>query len=275
MSGSPLPPLQGASIERVSQIIGDAFTGSVLARMLGTAGLHDPVELSTKWKRVYQALATAQNAARSGRPVIDFIKLAGSPAYTSASTEAHESLVRALNVPLLLEGYALQLDGRMLQVPKAGTVSAARQRADRLREELTRRRLHPDVIAFCREELVAKDYFHAVFEATKSLSDKLRRMTGLSDDGTRLAQVALERGGDGPYLLVNAFKDASDFDDHDGVAAMLRGAFKVCRNPQAHAPRIYRPIDEQDAWDLLTNLSYLHRRLDAGTPTARAKSTSA
>ncbi|HEY4636890.1 MAG TPA: TIGR02391 family protein, partial [Burkholderiales bacterium] len=27
--------------------------------------------------------------------------------------------------------------------------------------------MHPDVLRFCRPELVQKNYFHAVFEATK------------------------------------------------------------------------------------------------------------
>lgn len=88
-----------------------------------------------------------------------------------------------------------------------------------------------------------------------------------------IVQEAFERGGLGPYLLVNDLRDQSDLDDHDGIAAMVRGVFKVFRNVPAHVPRVYSDITEQDALDLLTTVSYLHRRLDAARPTARARRT--
>ena len=270
MTPPRLDPFSAGALETISRIIGEAFTGQVVSRMLATVGLDDPIELSTKWKRIYAALADAQNSTRSGTVVVQFIKEAASPSNSSSDPDSHEALVQALNVPLALAGYKLTLDGRMFQATKASTVGEAHRRANRLREELLRRRVHPDVLQFCRAELLAKDYFHAAFEAAKSVADKLRSITGLTSDGVALAQEAFERGGAGPYLLVNDLREPSDFDDHDGVAAMMRGVFKVFRNVPAHVPRIYSNITEQDALDLLTTLSYLHRRLDAARPTARA-----
>ncbi|MEX2547750.1 MAG: TIGR02391 family protein [Chloroflexota bacterium] len=266
-----LDPFAPGTLERISRVIGAAFTGQVISRMLATTGLNDPIDLSTKWRRIYAALATAQDGSGSGTRVVTFIKEAASPSNSSGDAEAHERLVQALNVPSALAGYKLMLDGRMFQAPKASTVSEAQRRADRMRDELDRRRVHPDVIRFCRAELVAKDYFHAVFEAAKSVADKLRSITGLTSDAVTLVQTAFERGGSGPYLLVNDLKDPSDWDDHDGVAAIMRGIFKVFRNVPAHLPRVYSTITEQDAMDLLTTVSYLHRRLDMAIPTARAK----
>ena len=59
----------------------------------------------------------------------------------------------------------------------------AERRAQALKKDLTARGVHPDVLRFCRAELVADNYFHAVLEATKSIADKLRNRTGLFDDG--------------------------------------------------------------------------------------------
>jgi uncharacterized protein (TIGR02391 family) len=42
----------------------------------------------------------------------------------------------------------------------------------------------------------------------------------------------------------------------------LKGVFGTFRNVTAHAPKIHWTIEEQDALDLLTMVSYLHRRLD-------------
>lgn len=81
-------------------------------------------------------------------------------------------------------------------------------RAGRLRRALQERRVHPDVLRFCRAELLQDNYFHA-------------------------------------------------------------GTF---RNTTAHAPKIHWPINEQDALDILTLASLLHRRLDGAvrTPTIQA-----
>jgi hypothetical protein len=38
--------------------------------------------------------------------------------------------------------------------------------------------------------------------------------------------------------------------------------FGTFRNNAAHTPKIIRPVKEQDALDLFSTLSYIHRRLD-------------
>ncbi len=54
-----------------------------------------------------------------------------------------------------------------------------------------------------------------------------------------------------------------------GFATLLKGVFATFRNPVAHAPRISWQVSEQDALDLLTLASYLHRRLDGAVRTPR------
>ncbi len=62
-------PFEPGLIEAISRIIGEAFTGSVISRMLAAVGLHDPIELSTKWRRIDAALMSAQASTGSGTPV--------------------------------------------------------------------------------------------------------------------------------------------------------------------------------------------------------------
>jgi hypothetical protein len=71
-------------------------------------------------------------------------------------------------------------DGKVITAKVAKTVGEAQQRADDLRAELARRDVHPDVLAFCRAELVQQNYFHAVLEAAKSVADKLRNLTDVT-----------------------------------------------------------------------------------------------
>lgn len=139
----------------------------------------------------------------------------------------------------------------------------AEQRANRLGTDLQRRNVHPDVLRFCRPELLNKDYFHAVLEATKSVADKIRGMTGLTSDGSRLVDEAFRfEKGQCPLLAINTVETPSEQSEHKGFMNLLKGMFQTFRNPAAHEPSIFWHVSEQEALDLLSMVSFLHRRLD-------------
>lgn len=56
--------------------------------------------------------------------------------------------------------------------------------------ELQKRHIHQDVIKCCKKEYLQENYFHAIFEGAKSLSEKVREKTGLQDDGSALFNTA-------------------------------------------------------------------------------------
>jgi hypothetical protein len=76
-------------------------------------------------------------------------------------------------------------------VAAAQTLTEAEATACALRKVLIERKVHADVLKFCRAELLVDNYFHAVFEATKSVAEKLRQKTGLGSDGSQLVDEAL------------------------------------------------------------------------------------
>jgi uncharacterized protein (TIGR02391 family) len=117
------------------------------------------------------------------------------------------------------------------------------------------------VLRFCRQELLADNYFHAVLEAVKSVADKLRARTGLTDDGAALVDRALT--GDPPMLAINPLKTESEKNEQRGFANLLRGTFGMFRNTTAHEARINWPMTKEDAEDLFSLVSLIHRRLDA------------
>jgi len=51
---------------------------------------------------------------------------------------------------------------------------------------------------------------------------------------------------------------------------LSRGTFSMFRNTTAHAPAVTWPIGRDDALDLLTLVSMLHRRIDAAWVTTSA-----
>ncbi len=130
--------------------------------------------------------------------------------------------------------------------------------------------MHPDVLKFCRAELLQDNYFHAVLEATKSVSDKIRSKTHLTGDAGELAQKAFALGKTGiPFLAFNSLQTETEKSEQSGLMNLFIGMFGTFRNTTAHGPRITWDISEQDALDLLTLVSLLHRRLDAAVSTGR------
>lgn len=122
------------------------------------------------------------------------------------------------------------------------------------------RNVHPDVLKFCREELLTDNYFHAVLEAAKSVGDKLRARTGLGDDGGTLVDRAL--GGDSPMLAINPLKTETEKSEQRGFINLVKGTFGMFRNPTAHAAKITRAVERADAEEVLTLLSMIHKRID-------------
>jgi uncharacterized protein (TIGR02391 family) len=104
------------------------------------------------------------------------------------------------------------------------------------------------------------NYFHAVLEASKSVAERIREMTGLQNDGAELFDLAFAINH--PLLALSRLESESQKSEQKGFGTFLKGIFGVFRNPHAHAPKIVWPMDENDAVDLLTMVSYAHRKLD-------------
>jgi uncharacterized protein (TIGR02391 family) len=105
-----------------------------------------------------------------------------------------------------------------------------------------------------------KNFFHAVLEASKSVFEKIRERTGLTGDGTTLIDDAFRLTN--PALLFNGLSNDSERSEHAGLATLAKALCSIYRNPTAHARRVKWAIVEQDALDLLTIASMLHRRID-------------
>lgn len=124
------------------------------------------------------------------------------------------------------------------------------------------------MLRFCKAELLVDNYFHAVFEAVKSVAEKLRTRTGLISDGAALVDEALASGKAGhPRLALNALATDTQKNEQAGLMNIIKGLFSAFRNTTAHAPKITWPISEQDALDILSFVSLVHRRLDAAIRT--------
>jgi uncharacterized protein (TIGR02391 family) len=263
--GDPPPPFSASTIENVCRVLGEAVTGSQIPNLIALLkATETPTEQdNTKWKRLFNAVAVAQNRQHDGRPLVRLILDVMSPVRFSSPAEFEERRT-LVNERLLYAGLQLQEDGTVRRAKPATTVGEAQQRADDLRAELVRRDVHPEVIRFCRVELLQRNYFHAVLEASKSIADRLRTLTGASGDGSPLVDATCSLSS-GPRVVFNSLATEWERSEQTGLATLMKGLFSTFRNPTAHAPKVLWATSRRDALDMLTLASMLHRRLDDAT----------
>ncbi len=260
-------PFSEEHLESIAKVLGDTsngLTGSDIGRTLAKCRVPDVDSQNTKWKRLYNALAAEQNRKRYGNHVIGFIHHAMKPVRWADRHSEFEHLRCDLNRVLAFSGLTLKEDGGVHHAEAVSTISEAEERADKLRSKLKARDVHVDVLQFCRSELLQENYFHAVLEATKSVANKIRSKSGLTMDGAELANQAFALGKSGaPLLAINPLLTDTHKGEQRGFTNLLVGLFGTFRNPAAHAEKIYWPVTEQDALDILSLVSLVHRKLDA------------
>ena len=73
----------------------------------------------------------------------------------------------------------------------------------------------------CTEELLSSDYFHAVTEAAKSLTNRISQRTGILEDGTRLIERAFSTTN--PAVILSDLSTSSKRNEYRGGKEMLLG----------------------------------------------------
>lgn len=254
----PFNPQQLTSISKILADTHDGLTGSQIQYLLQDCRIPDVNPEMTKWKRLFNAFIEYQNKRKFGNHVVMFINRAMNPVQYTGSPSDFESRLDQLNTVLAFCGMAVGEDGRVRRAARAKGLTDAMERANRLKAALVNRKVHNDVLSFCRAEFLQKNYFHAVFEAMKSIAAKIRSLSGLSADGAELVQQAFS--GPAPLLAINALRTETDKGEQRGFVNLLIGLFGTIRNPLAHNPKIEWDMSEQDALDILTTASLIHPR---------------
>ena len=251
------------SIAKILADTEDGLTGSQIGYLLQDCEIPDVASDQTKWKRLFNAFVEFQNRRQFGNHVVVFVNKAMNPVQYTSSPQVFALRRDQLNTVLAFSGLSVGEDGKVRWVRRATGLDEALQRASRLQAALVSRGVHLDVLNFCRAELLQENYFHAVFEAMKSIAVKIRRISGLTSDGAELVNQAFGLGKDfKPILAINSLKSETDKGEQRGFANLLIGLFGTIRNPAAHNPKVEWPMAEQDALDILTTASLIHRKLD-------------
>jgi len=274
--GTTLHPMwPAASVEAVCKVLADTgwpgLTGAEIGKLLAMLGIADVSPSASKRDRLWAALMTKQQANQAGNCIIRFIAEAMAPGRFLQDPSRFDALRDALDEPLALMALRVNDEGRLAKAKGGTTLDEVARLAGRLRTELNRRSVHPEIVRYCEEEILRKSLFHAVFEATKGIAERLRQMSRSTLDGSDLVDHCFGTKSPPPVIRINDFITETDLSEHKGFANLLKGVFGTFRNPPAHTPRatVGWAIPEPDALDLFSMLSFMHRRLDNAAVTLR------
>jgi len=254
------PILEPYLLESICKPVADSLTGTEIGKILGDSGLVDIDPTNTKWKRLYNAFVTWQNKNQCSNNILKFIQSAFQPVRYVGQEEVFHDRRLEVNKRLSFIGIELGENGKYRNIVKSKTISEAEQRASRFKHKLENRNVHSHIYKYSKAELLVENYFHSVFEAIKSIADRIRKMTGLSIDGATLIDTAFAT--DNPLIKINDLLTSTDRSEHLGLANLIKGLFGLIRNPTAHEPKIKFEIDEDEALDIMTTISYVHKLFD-------------
>lgn len=263
MANIKRPMFEPHILEGLCRIIGDTaegLTGTEIGQILLNSNIPDIDPKNTKWRRLYSAFADWQNKHQCSNHILRFVQDAFQPVRYIGKEEIFHNRRLEVNKRLSFIGTELTEEGRFRIVEKAKTITDAEQRASRLKHKLENRNVHSFVFEYCRAELLLENYFHSVFEATKSVADRLRKITGLYTDGNALVETAFSTTN--PLIKINNLITETDRSEHIGLCNLIKGIFGLIRNPTAHQPKIKFEITEEEALDILNTISFIHKRLD-------------
>ena len=128
--------------------------------------------------------------------------------------------------------------------------------------EFTSRNFHPEVVKHARKLFLQKNYFHAVFEASKAYNKAVKEKARSNEDG---ASLMMNVWGCKGVLKITRCVTDTDKNVQDGVMFLSGGLMRAIRNPTAHEPALDWPIDKQECLEILSLISFLFRQLDKAT----------
>ncbi len=206
-----IPSFSDSILQAISNTLGatdNGLTGSEIGLLLQQLEIQDPESSSTKKHRLFYALKKEQDLDGCGNSIVKFIQAAMSPVSYIERASLFQDRRNRINEILSFSALYLEENGNIRPGTPAKTIEEAQQIANRLKSELQRRNAHPDVLKFCRVELLQENFFHAVLEACKSLAENIRQKANLRSDGAPLVDEAFGLGSTKvPMLAFNSLSN--------------------------------------------------------------------
>lgn len=259
--------IDNQDIKLISKILAEELSGSDITQMFHILKLKDyDIErpyTTTKWIRLNESIVEKCISTKKARPLFDVMEYITKPSKYVNNSKHWNNLLKSINSILIFKGYELKDDGSVHVVSAAKTFTEAQTRLKSLNQEISTLNLHINVSKYCTEELLKEDYFHAVFEASKGLFDRIRLISGLTLDGYALVDKSFDFKNK-PLILIqgNNLDTQDEKNQYFGLINSIKTCLYLYRNHQAHVPRIYDELSLNDAIRGLMIISLANELLD-------------
>lgn len=262
-------PIDHIAIKQISEVLGEYSKGSELTKIFKRLNFYDhdsknpQMKLSTKWRRIENTLNYECKKSKNAKPVFLLIQQLLTPA--QFIKQGQSSWIKAkkdVNEILIFYGFELNDSGMVQKVIIAKNFTDAQKRLTSFNEKLEMYDIHQNVTQYCREELFIDNYFHAIFEASKGLSDRVRTLSETELDGSTLINTVFDRKQPIVIIRGNMLSTQADRSEYNGLKSLLNTIIYLYRNPKAHEPKLYNQTSETDAITAFTLMSLAHRILD-------------
>ncbi|WP_414838450.1 TIGR02391 family protein [Carnobacterium sp. TMP28] len=255
-------------IDHVCRVLGELTSGSKITNMFSILNFFDsdivkcgrPV--TTKWKRLSEAIIRECKKDKSAKPFFKTVEFIMKPINFVNSQESWNDNCKEINSKLIFYGYELTNRGKIIVTDSVETVAEAQVRLNSFQDKLRMYEIHPNIMLFCREEFFQNNYFHAILEASKSVLQRVRDLSELELDGTKLIHQSLSSKN--PVILIkgNMLSNDTDRSLYNGLKNLLETIVSLYRNPNAHTPKLFDITLETDAITAFSMMSLAHRILD-------------
>lgn len=256
------------TITSVSKIIGELLTGSQITQMFNQLNLPDFDAIkqrpytSTKWRRLEESIQTMCNHNKNANPLFKVIEYVMQPADFINNPEGWKSNKKSLNSILMFHGYEVNDSGKVAKTKVIKTFTDAQKRLKSFNDKLNNYEIHSEIFKYCTPELFEENYFHAIFEASKGVLDRVRDIAESNLDGNQLIDKSFNLGR--PMVLIrnNMLNSQDEKSAYNGLKSLLKTIVYLYRNPNAHNPKLYDVKSETDAITAFTLMSLAHKTLD-------------
>lgn len=206
----------------------------------------------SKSKRIYKCFTHEFHKTNNDLKIVSFIERALDPS-RFADSKRYDDVLNDINSVLLFMGCEINKCGKVKIVKKATTIDEVQERINALENETKKRNVHSEVLKYCKREYLDKDYFHAQFEASKGLFQRIRDLTNQNVDGTKLINGVFRT--DEPMLILPNLKltERTDKDEFLGYKHLFEYVVNAVRNPEGHTPRI---LASEELGECLDNFVY-------------------
>lgn len=251
------------TIEQISKILGEHISRTKLTNMLDNLHIrsYDDCPTDSRWYRINKAIITNQNNTHSADALIKVTEYIMEPVnFIKSSPEDYKEIMKELNIVLILSGLQLTESGKVITARKSTTLSEAQSRTQGLLKSLEPFKIHPQLLYYCRPEILSDNYFHLILESSKCLLQKLKEISKLDIDGNRLISECFD--GNNPLVVFNRLMTDEEKSEHKGLESLLKYIVYCYRNPTAHNPKIFSADSKQDAISALIIMSKVRYLID-------------